>query len=69
MEYRWDSDGLDGHQVPFGVRAELASTFNLPDTSVRVIVPDTGSLTAGSIPASVQSRQQNLLKQQEIQSS
>lgn len=32
-----------GTQVPFGVRAELAEAFSIPETRVRVIVPDTGS--------------------------
>lgn len=32
-----------GTQRPFGVRGELANAFRLPETSVRVIVPDTGS--------------------------
>ncbi|HEU0173571.1 MAG TPA: molybdopterin cofactor-binding domain-containing protein [Blastocatellia bacterium] len=32
-----------GTQRPFGVRDELASAFRIPETSVRVIVPDTGS--------------------------
>src|SRR5262249_11256734 len=32
-----------GTQRPFGVRTELAQAFRLPETSVRVIVPDTGS--------------------------
>ncbi len=32
-----------GTQRPFGVRSELASAFRVPETSVRVIVPDTGS--------------------------
>jgi isoquinoline 1-oxidoreductase len=32
-----------GTQRPFGVRGELASAFRIPETSVRVIVPDTGS--------------------------
>ncbi|MCU1257128.1 MAG: aldehyde oxidase and xanthine dehydrogenase, molybdopterin binding, partial [Bryobacterales bacterium] len=32
-----------GTQVPFGVRDELAEAFQVPKTSVRVIVPDTGS--------------------------
>ncbi|HVF10897.1 MAG TPA: molybdopterin cofactor-binding domain-containing protein [Abditibacteriaceae bacterium] len=32
-----------GTQRPFGVRAELANAFNIPESSVRVIVPDTGS--------------------------
>ncbi len=32
-----------GTQRPFGVRSELAEAFRLPETSVRVITPDTGS--------------------------
>jgi isoquinoline 1-oxidoreductase len=32
-----------GTQRPFGVRTELAEAFRLPEESVRVIVPDTGS--------------------------
>ncbi|MBO0725410.1 MAG: xanthine dehydrogenase family protein molybdopterin-binding subunit [Blastocatellia bacterium] len=32
-----------GTQRPFGVRSELAAAFRIPETSVRVIVPDTGS--------------------------
>jgi nicotinate dehydrogenase subunit B len=32
-----------GTQRPFGVRAELAEAFHLPEEKVRVIVPDTGS--------------------------
>jgi isoquinoline 1-oxidoreductase len=32
-----------GTQVPFGVRTELAQAFQIPETQVRVIVPDTGS--------------------------
>jgi isoquinoline 1-oxidoreductase len=32
-----------GTQRPFGVRSELANAFRLPETSVRVIMPDTGS--------------------------
>jgi nicotinate dehydrogenase subunit B len=32
-----------GTQRPFGVQGELASAFRIPETSVRVIVPDTGS--------------------------
>jgi isoquinoline 1-oxidoreductase len=42
----WAGDKLTvwtGTQRPFGVRAELAQAFRLPETSVRVIVPDTGS--------------------------
>jgi isoquinoline 1-oxidoreductase len=32
-----------GTQRPFGVRSELAEAFRIPETQVRVIVPDTGS--------------------------
>ena len=32
-----------GTQRPFGVRGELANAFRIPETSVRVIMPDTGS--------------------------
>jgi nicotinate dehydrogenase subunit B len=32
-----------GTQRPFGVRDELAAAFRIPESSVRVIVPDTGS--------------------------
>ena len=32
-----------GTQVPFGVRVELAQAFQIPESQVRVIVPDTGS--------------------------
>ena len=36
-----------GTQRPFGVRAELASAFRVPEDRVRVIVPDTGSAYGG----------------------
>ncbi|HEY8459262.1 MAG TPA: molybdopterin cofactor-binding domain-containing protein, partial [Blastocatellia bacterium] len=36
-----------GTQRPFGVRSELASAFRIPETSVRVIAPDTGSAYGG----------------------
>src|SRR5678815_3526954 len=32
-----------GTQRPFGVRGDLAQAFGIPDNSVHVIVPDTGS--------------------------
>jgi isoquinoline 1-oxidoreductase len=32
-----------GTQRPFGVRSELAQAFGIPESKVRVIVPDTGS--------------------------
>jgi isoquinoline 1-oxidoreductase len=32
-----------GTQRPFGVKAELAEAFRIPESQVRVIVPDTGS--------------------------
>jgi nicotinate dehydrogenase subunit B len=42
----WKDDKLTvwtGSQRPFGVRAELATAFRIPETNVRVIVPDTGA--------------------------
>jgi len=39
-----------GTQRPFGVRAELAEAFRIPEDRVRVIVPDTGAGYAASIP-------------------
>lgn len=42
----WNGDKLTvwtGTQRPFAVRGELAQAFHLPENSVRVIVPDTGS--------------------------
>ncbi|HEX2268756.1 MAG TPA: molybdopterin cofactor-binding domain-containing protein [Pyrinomonadaceae bacterium] len=36
-----------GTQRPFGVRSELAEAFRIPEESVRVIVPDTGSAYGG----------------------
>jgi nicotinate dehydrogenase subunit B len=42
----WDQGRLTvwtGTQVPFGVQGELASAFGIPESQVRVIVPDTGS--------------------------
>jgi isoquinoline 1-oxidoreductase len=46
----WEGDKLTvwtGTQRPFGVREELASAFHLPQSQVRVIVPDTGSAYGG----------------------
>ncbi len=43
----WAADGKltvwTGTQRPFGVRTELAEAFRVPEESVRVIMPDTGS--------------------------
>jgi isoquinoline 1-oxidoreductase len=42
---RWDGDELTvwaGTQRPFGLRAELATHFRLPEQSVRVIAPEIG---------------------------
>ncbi|HOP98186.1 MAG TPA: molybdopterin-dependent oxidoreductase [Verrucomicrobiota bacterium] len=42
----WNGDKLTvwtGGQRPFGVRTELARAFGIPESQVRVIVPDTGS--------------------------
>jgi CO/xanthine dehydrogenase Mo-binding subunit len=36
-----------GTQRPFGVRSQLAEAFHLPESRVRVIVPDTGSAYGG----------------------
>jgi len=46
----WNADKLTvwtGTQRPFGVRSELAEAFNIPEASIRVIVPDTGSAYGG----------------------
>jgi nicotinate dehydrogenase subunit B len=46
----WEGDRLTvwtGTQRPFGVRAELATAFRMPEDAVRVIVPDTGSAYGG----------------------
>ena len=46
----WNGDKLTvwtGTQRPFGARTELASAFSMPEESVRVIVPDTGSAYGG----------------------
>ncbi len=43
---QWSGDRLTvwtGTQRPFGVKAELAEAFRIPEANVRVIVPDTGS--------------------------
>jgi isoquinoline 1-oxidoreductase len=42
----WNGDRLTvwtGTQRPFGVRAELAQAFGIPEAKVRVMMPDTGS--------------------------
>ena len=42
----WSGDKLTvwtGTQRPFGVRSELAQTFHIPESDIRVIMPDTGS--------------------------
>jgi CO/xanthine dehydrogenase Mo-binding subunit len=42
----WEGDRLTvwtGTQRPFGARSELAQAFHLPETKIRVLVPDTGS--------------------------
>lgn len=36
-----------GTQRPFGVRSELAEAFRIPESQIRVIVPDTGSAYGG----------------------
>jgi nicotinate dehydrogenase subunit B len=47
---QWAGDKLTvwtGTQRPFANRDELASVFHIPESSVRVIVPDTGSAYGG----------------------
>lgn len=47
---QWSNDQLTvwtGTQRPFGVRTELAQAFAMPESQVRVIVPDTGSAYGG----------------------
>src|SRR5439155_21319855 len=42
----WNGDKLTvwtGTQRPFGVREELAAAFHIPQESVHVLMPDTGS--------------------------
>jgi len=46
----WSGEKLTvwtGSQRPFGVRGELADTLHIPESDVRVIVPDTGSAYGG----------------------
>ena len=46
----WSGDKLTvwtGSQRPFGVRGELADTLRVPESNIRVIVPDTGSAYGG----------------------
>lgn len=47
----WSADGKltvwTGSQRPFAVRDELAYVFHVPESSVRVIIPDTGSAYGG----------------------
>jgi isoquinoline 1-oxidoreductase len=46
----WNGDKVTvwtGTQRPFGVRSEVASAFGIPEPSVRVLVPDTGSAYGG----------------------
>ncbi len=46
----WSNDKLTvwtGTQRPFAVRDELAAAFHVPESAVRVIVPDTGSAYGG----------------------
>src|SRR5438552_3353299 len=47
---QWSGDKLTvwpGTQRPFGVRSELAEAFHIPESQVRVIVPDTGAAYGG----------------------
>jgi isoquinoline 1-oxidoreductase len=43
---QWDGDSVTvwtGTQRPFGVRAELAEAFHMPEDHIRVLMPDMGS--------------------------
>lgn len=43
---QWEGEKLTvwtGTQRPFGVQAELANAFGIPESQIRVIMPDTGS--------------------------
>jgi nicotinate dehydrogenase subunit B len=47
---QWSDDSVTvwtGTQRPFGVRAELAEAFRMPEEKVRVLMPDTGSAYGG----------------------
>jgi isoquinoline 1-oxidoreductase len=47
---QWSGDSVTvwtGTQRPFGVRAELAEAFRMPEEKVRVLMPDTGSAYGG----------------------
>jgi len=47
---QWEGDKLTvwtGTQRPFGVRAELAEAFRIPEGNVRVFMPDTGAAYGG----------------------
>jgi isoquinoline 1-oxidoreductase len=47
---QWSGDSVTvwtGTQRPFGVRAELAEAFRMPEERVRVLMPDTGSAYGG----------------------
>jgi nicotinate dehydrogenase subunit B len=46
----WNGDKLTvwtGSQRPFGVRGELADSLHIPESNVRVIIPDTGAAYGG----------------------
>ncbi len=46
----WNGDRLTvwtGTQRPFGVQSELAQAFHLPESNIRVMVPDTGAAYGG----------------------
>jgi len=47
---QWNNGKLTvwtGTQRPFGVRTDLATAFQLPETQIRVLMPDTGSAYGG----------------------
>jgi CO/xanthine dehydrogenase Mo-binding subunit len=62
----WKGDKLTvwtGTQRPFGARTELARAFSMPEESVRVIVPDTGSAYGGKHTAEYAVEAARLAKQ------
>jgi isoquinoline 1-oxidoreductase len=62
---QWQDDKLTvwtGTQRPFGVRSELARTFELDEAKVRVIAPTPAPVTAANIPAKPPSKRRDLRK-------
>ncbi|HYP07030.1 MAG TPA: molybdopterin cofactor-binding domain-containing protein [Bryobacteraceae bacterium] len=63
---KWDDGKLTawvGTQRPFGVQAELANAFGIPESQVHVVVPDTGSGYGGKHTGEVAIEAARLAKQ------